>query len=147
MKIVDVLIVNYSDNPLPEYKKVGDAGMDVRANVDNPWVVHPGVTCMIPTGIFIAVPIGWEMQVRPRSGLAIKNSITVLNSPGTIDSGYRGEVKIILYNAGDEVFTVEHGDRIAQLILKESPICEWKVVEKLPESARGEGGFGSTGKE
>lgn len=133
------------DLPLPNYETVAAAGMDLRAAVDSPIVLKPGERQMIPTGLQIALPEGYEAQVRPRSGLAIRNGITMLNTPGTIDADYRGEVKVIAINHGEENFVVNHGDRIAQMVI--APVTQFPVVEvdKLDETDRGEGGFGSTG--
>jgi dUTP pyrophosphatase len=134
-----------ADLPLPGYETPSSAGMDIRAAVNEPVVIHPGQRVLIPTGLQMALPHGFEAQVRPRSGLAIKHGITMLNSPGTIDSDYRGEVKVIAINHGSEVFTVSHGDRIAQLVI--APVIQAKVqeVDDLDDTLRGSGGFGSTG--
>ena len=140
-----VKIVNKSNNPLPEFKTSGSAGMDICANVDE-WILKPGDRDAIPTGVYLEVPIGYECQVRPRSGLAYQHGVTVLNSPGTIDSDYRGEVKIILINHGSEDFKISGGDRIAQLVFNKIEQPEFDVVEELTSTDRGEGGFGSTGK-
>ena len=133
---------------LPSYETTGSAGMDVRAAVpeNEPITLNPGGRDMIPTGITIAIPHGFEVQVRPRSGLAAKHGITCLNTPGTIDSDYRGEVKVILVNLGDEPFVIQRGERIAQLVV--APVTQglFEVVDSLDETARGKGGFGSTGK-
>jgi len=133
--------------PLPAYETSGAAGMDLRAAVieGEPMVLHPGARAMVPTGLTFAVPHGFEAQVRPRSGLAAKAGVTCLNTPGTIDSDYRGEVKVILINLGEEAFTVRRGDRIAQLVI--APVVQgvWAPVEDLEATARGAGGFGSTG--
>jgi len=138
-------IVNQSNNPLPFYSTEYSAGMDLRASLAAPVVLQPMERALIPTGLFIEVPENHEAQVRPRSGLAIKNGITVLNSPGTIDADYRGEVKVILINLSNEPFTIQNGDRIAQMVIaKYEKIC-WKQVEQLSETERGSGGFGSSG--
>ncbi|TDG95715.1 dUTP diphosphatase [Cardinium endosymbiont of Culicoides punctatus] len=138
-------IINRSNHPLPTYATTGSSGMDLRAYIDAPITLSPLQKALIDTGITIALPKGYEAQVRPRSGLALKHGITVLNSPGTIDSDYRGEIKILLVNLSQESFTVQNGDRIAQLIIaKYEQIC-WKVVSVLDETARGIGGHGSTG--
>ncbi|MAP93698.1 MAG: dUTP diphosphatase [Ponticaulis sp.] len=133
---------------LPQYETSGSAGMDVRAAVpaDEPMTLAPGARALVPTGLSFAIPDGYEMQVRPRSGLAYKHGITCLNTPGTIDSDYRGELKVLLINLGDAPFVIERGERIAQLIM--APVTQglWEHVEVLPETERGEGGFGSTGK-
>jgi dUTP pyrophosphatase len=131
---------------LPQYAKIGDAGMDVCACLSSPVCVDHGERVLIPTGLAFAVPLGFEMQIRPRSGLALKHGITVLNSPGTLDSGYRGELKVILFNTSSERFTVNHGDRIAQVVINELPQAHLEEVSILPDSDRGAGGFGSTGK-
>ena len=133
--------------PLPAYETAGAAGMDLRAAVPEhePIVLRPGARIAAPTGFAYGLPLGFEAQVRPRSGLAIKNGITCLNSPGTVDSDYRGEVKVILVNHGEEDFTIRRGDRIAQLVIAPVVQAEWAEVESLDETARGAGGFGSTG--
>ena len=140
-----VRVINRSSNPLPEYASLYAAGMDVRANNSEPIVLEPLGRAMVPTGLFLEIPAGYEVQVRPRSGLAAKKGITVLNAPGTIDADYRGEVCVILVNLSSEPFTVERGERIAQLVLAKHEVMEWEEVESLASSARGEGGFGSTG--
>ncbi len=131
--------------PLPAYESVGAAGMDIRAHLDEPVTIEPGRTALIPTGFAIAIPEGYEAQIRPRSGLALRNAISLPNSPGTIDSDYRGEVKVILINHSTESFTIEEGMRIAQMVI--SPVCRAIIEEipQLPETRRGAGGFGSTG--
>ena len=133
--------------PLPAYETNGAAGMDLRAAVeeDAPLVIKPGARFMVPTGLAFAVPLGFEAQVRPRSGLAAKNGVTCLNTPGTIDSDYRGEVKVILINLGEEDFTIRRGDRIAQLVIAPVVQASWGLTTSLDETARGAGGFGSTG--
>ncbi len=133
--------------PLPAYETNGAAGMDLRAAVDEdaPLVLKPGARFMVPTGLAFAVPLGFEAQVRPRSGLAAKAGVTCLNTPGTIDSDYRGEVKVILINLGEEVFTIRRGDRIAQLVIAPVVQASWGLTTSLDETARGAGGFGSTG--
>jgi dUTP pyrophosphatase len=133
--------------PLPAYETNGAAGMDLRAAVaeDAPLVLKPGARFMVPTGLAFAVPLGFEAQVRPRSGLAAKNGVTCLNTPGTIDSDYRGEVKVILINLGEEDFTIRRGDRIAQLVIAPVVQASWGLTTSLDETARGAGGFGSTG--
>lgn len=130
---------------LPEYATIGSAGMDIYADVDSDVVIKPGEVKLIPTGIAIELPDGYEAQIRPRSGLAFKYGITLLNAPGTIDSDYRGEIKIIMINLGKEDFVVKRGDRIAQMIVSKFEKVEWEEVEKLGETERGEGGFGHTG--
>ncbi len=140
-----VKIINKSGNPLPEYATELAAGMDVRADNSEPIVLHPLERALVPTGLYLEIPAGYEVQVRPRSGLAIKRGITVLNSPGTVDADYRGELRVILVNLSNEDFTVERGERIAQIVLAAHGRIEWEEAERLAESARGEGGFGSTG--
>jgi dUTP pyrophosphatase len=140
-----VSIVNRSKHPLPAYATVQSAGMDIRANLDQPVALKPMERALIPTGLFIALPPGFEAQVRPRSGLALKKGITVLNSPGTIDADYRGEVGVILINLSNEPFIIEDGERIAQLVIARYESIEFFEVENLDETARGTGGFGSTG--
>ena len=141
-----VEIINKSKHQLPSYATVLSAGMDLRANLDTPIVLQPLERTLVPTGLFIALPEGYEAQVRPRSGLAIKKGITVLNSPGTIDADYRGEVKVILVNLSNEPFVVNPGERIAQLVVARYEKVEWDEVEILDETERGTGGFGSTGR-
>lgn len=134
-----------SDLPLPTPASPGSAGVDLRAAVDGEVVLHPGERLRVPTGLILEIPAGWEGQVRPRSGLALKHGISVLNAPGTIDSDYRGEVAVILVNLGEAPFAIQRGDRIAQLVLARAEAVEWEETGFLEESARGEGGFGSTG--
>lgn len=141
-----VKIVNRSRFALPEYQTPLSAGLDIRADLDAPVTLGPLERAMIPTGLFVELPEGYEMQIRPRSGLAAKHGITVLNSPGTIDADYRGEIKIILVNLSGEPFTVEAGERIAQMIVARYEQIEWQPVEELGATERGAGGFGSTGK-
>lgn len=135
----------YSDLPLPRYASLGSAGMDVFAAIDEPVIIQPGAVSLVPTAIAIALEDGYECQVRSRSGLAIKNGIFALNSPGTIDSDYRGEVKIILANFGKEEFRINRGDRIAQMVVARYEKVNWSEVSTLDETDRGDGGFGSTG--
>ena len=140
--------VHYSGkHALPQFETTQSAGMDLRANIEAPVVLQPGDRALIPTGIKIALPDGYEAQIRPRSGLAYKHGITVLNSPGTIDADYRGDVGVLLINHGREAFTVEDGMRVAQMVVAQYSQFEWESVEDLDETARGAGGFGSTGKE
>jgi len=141
-----VSIVNHSKHPLPEYATTLSAGMDIRANIDNPIVLKPLERKLIPTGLFIELPAGYEAQIRPRSGLAIKKGITVLNSPGTIDADYRGEVCIILVNLSSDDFEIVDGERICQMVIAEHAQAEWVEVEVLGDTERGAGGFGHTGK-
>lgn len=138
-------IINRSGNELPAYATGSSAGMDLRADIAEPLEIKPLQRAMVPTGIFIALPEGTEAQVRPRSGLATKYGVTVLNSPGTIDADYRGEVKVILVNLSDTVFIVNPGDRIAQMVIARYEKVEWEACDSLDETSRGEGGFGSTG--
>ena len=141
-----VQIINQSKHPLPQYATEQSAGVDLRANLDEPVVLKPLERCLIPTGLFISVPKGFEAQVRPRSGLAIKHGIGVLNSPGTIDADYRGEIRVILVNLSSEAFTIQDGERIAQMVIARHEQVEWEQVEILDETERGAGGFGHTGK-
>ena len=143
---VSIKLVNQSANDMPQYATPGSAGMDLRANLKEPVILRPLQRQMIPTGLFIELPDGYEAQVRPRSGMANKQGITCLNSPGTVDSDYRGEIKIILINLSDSEQTIQHGDRIAQLIIARVEKAKWELVEQLNNSTRGEGGFGHTGK-
>ena len=140
-----VKIVNTSNHPLPSYETPASAGMDLRANLDEPFTLKPLERSLIPTGLFIELPVGFEAQIRPRSGLAIKKGITLLNSPGTIDADYRGEIKIILANISNEDFVINDGERIAQMVIARHEQALWDEVEVLEESTRGAGGFGSTG--
>ena len=145
MEKVSIQIINNSSNTLPAYETIGSAGMDIRANLEEPVKLLPLQRAVISTGLFIELPYGYEAQIRPRSGLAIKHGITCLNSPGTIDSDYRGEIKIILINLSNEEHTIQRGDRIAQMIIHQTIKAEWIEVKVLNESKRGEGGFGHTG--
>ena len=140
-----IRIVNQSDHPLPAYESAASAGMDLRAQLDSPIVLEPLERGIVKTGLFIELPVGAEAQVRPRSGLAIKKGVTVLNAPGTIDADYRGEIGVILINLSNEPFTINHGDRIAQLVIAKHESITWKSAEKLSDSDRGTAGFGSTG--
>ena len=140
-----VKIVNKSRFALPEYQTPLSAGLDIRANLDEPVTLQPLERAMIPTGLFVELPEGCEMQIRPRSGLAAKHGITVLNSPGTIDADYRGEIKVILVNLSNEPFAIQAGERIAQMVVARHEQIEWESVEVLSETERGAGGFGSTG--
>jgi dUTP pyrophosphatase len=146
MSKVKVQIINQSNNPLPEYATHGSAGMDLRANLQHPVTIKPMERLLISTGIFIELPDNYEAQVRPRSGLAIKYGLTCLNSPGTVDADYRGELKVILINLSNEDHTVLHGDRVAQIVIHKVEKVKWKAVEKISDTLRGEGGFGHTGK-
>lgn len=146
MNSITVNIINNSLNNLPAYETIGSSGMDLRANLQEPVKLEPMQRALIPTGLFIELPLGYEAQVRPRSGLALKHGITCLNSPGTVDSDYRGEIKIVLINLSNETFIIQHGERIAQMIFQTVAKAEWQLVKVLNESKRGEGGFGHTGK-
>ena len=140
-----IQIINTSRHPLPQYAPPQSAGVDLRANLNEPIVLKPLQRCLVPTGLFLALPQGYEAQVRPRSGLAIKKGITVLNSPGTIDADYRGEINVILVNLSAEEFVIEDGERIAQMVIARHEQAEWEEVEVLDETERGAGGFGHTG--
>ena len=140
-----VKVINRSKHPLPEYKTKYSAGMDIRANIEEPIVLKPLERKLIPTGLFIELPEGYECQIRPRSGLALKSGITVLNTPGTIDADYRGEIGVILVNLSDKPFTVNHGERICQMVVARHASVEWQPSDNLAESNRGDGGFGHTG--
>lgn len=140
-----VQIINKSKHQLPAYATIQSAGMDLRANLDQPITLSPMQRCLVPTGLYMALPIGFEAQVRPRSGLAIKKGITVLNSPGTIDADYRGEVCVILINLSAEPFVIEDGERIAQMVIARHEQVAWEEVEVLDDTERGAGGFGHTG--
>lgn len=140
-----VQIINKSKHQLPAYATTQSAGMDLRANLDQPITLAPMQRCLVPTGLYMALPIGFEAQVRPRSGLAIKRGITVLNSPGTIDADYRGEVCVILINLSAEPFVIEDGERIAQMVIARHEQVAWEEVEVLEDTERGAGGFGHTG--
>ncbi len=141
-----VKIVNKSSNPLPQYSTPLSAGLDLRAFLDKPITLEPFERALVPTGLYIELPQGYEAQVRPRSGLAIKHGITVLNSPGTIDADYRGEIKVILINLSNQPYTIKNGERIAQLVIAKHETVQWEPVEQLSDTQRGQGGFGSTGK-
>lgn len=141
-----VKIVNKSRHSLPSYSTVFSAGMDIRANIDEPLILNPGERKLIPTGLFIALPQGYEAQMRPRSGLALKNGISLVNTPGTIDADYRGEIGIILINFSREPFVVHDGDRICQMVIKKFETIQWEECQTLDETDRGDGGFGHTGK-
>lgn len=143
--MLDIQIINKSKHPLPEYQTVGAAGMDLCANLDEPITIQPLERVIIPTGLFIAIPHGFEAQIRPRSGMAIKKGITVINSPGTIDSDYRGELKVGLVNLSNETQVIPDGERIAQMVLAKHEVVTWQLVDNLDETVRGEGGFGHTG--
>jgi dUTP pyrophosphatase len=140
-----IQIINKSRHELPSYETIASAGMDLRANISEAITLKPLERAIIKTGLFIALPVGTEAQVRPRSGLAAKKGITVLNAPGTVDADYRGEIGVILVNLSNEDFVIENGERIAQLIIAKHERAEWIEVSELSETSRGEGGFGSTG--
>ncbi len=144
---MEVKIVNKSKHSLPEYATALSAGMDLRANIDEPIVLKPLQRVLVPTGLYIQLPEGYEAQIRPRSGLAIKHGISVVNSPGTIDADYRGEIRVILANLSDEDFTINEGERICQMVVARHSRVEWNEVDVLDESERGAGGFGHTGKQ
>ena len=142
---MQVRIINKSDNPLPAYETIGSAGMDIRAFIEEEIVLKSFERKLISTGLFIELPLGYEAQIRPRSGLALKQGISLPNSPATIDSDYRGEIKVALINLGNEDFKIKSGDRIAQMIIAQHERAEWVKVEELNDTHRGSGGFGSTG--
>lgn len=145
-EIVKVGVLNKSSNDLPVYAKEGDSGMDVRANLESPVVVGPFERVLIPTGLYVELPMGYEIQVRPRSGNALKKGLTVLNTPGTIDSGYRNEIGVIIFNTGKESQVIEPGERIAQFVLQKVPKIVWEPKETIDTNTdRGEGGYGHTG--
>jgi dUTP pyrophosphatase len=144
-KIMTINIINKSQHALPNYETIASAGMDLRANLTESITLQPLERTIVKTGLFIELPIGFEAQVRPRSGLAAKNGITVLNAPGTVDADYRGEIGVILVNLSNNPFVIENGERVAQLIIAKHERAEWIEVQELSETARGEGGFGSTG--
>ena len=140
-----IKIINKSKHELPSYASNGAAGMDLRANLDMPIILKSLERTLVPTGLFLEIPLGFEAQVRPRSGLAFKNGLTVLNSPGTIDADYRGEIKVILVNLSNQDFTINDGERVAQMVIAKHEQAQWIEVEQLIETDRGAGGFGSTG--
>ncbi len=147
MSTIEIKIINQSSNSLPEYATTGSSGMDIRASLDMAQTLSPFERVLIPTGLFIELPAGYEAQIRPRSGLAIKQGITCLNTPGTIDADYRGEIKIILINLSQHIQVIESGDRIAQMIIQQVDKAVWKEVTKLEITERNAGGFGHTGKQ
>ena len=142
-----VQIINKSHHPLPSYATAGSSGMDIRAYLTGPIQLNPMERVLVPTGLFIAIPENWEVQIRPRSGLAIKQGLTCLNTPGTIDADYRGEIKVIIINLSTEVQTIQDGDRIAQMVFQQVEKVNWNLVHQLEETERGAGGFGHTGKQ
>jgi dUTP pyrophosphatase len=146
MEELNVKIINQSNHKLPAYETLHSAGMDIRANLDAQVTIKPLERVMIPTGLFIELPVGYEAQIRPRSGLAAKTGVTVLNSPGTIDADYRGEIKIILVNLSDTEFIIRDGERVAQMIVTKHERVKWTIASHLEITERGEGGFGHTGK-
>ena len=141
-----IKIINKSKHPLPQYATPLSAGLDLRANIDTPITLNPLQRCLVPTGLYMALPAGYEAQVRPRSGLAIKKGVTVLNSPGTIDADYRGEICVIMVNLSDTPFVIEDGERIAQMVIARHEQAEWEETDVLDETERGEGGFGHSGR-
>ena len=141
-----IKIINQSNNPLPAYATSGASGMDIRAFISSPVILQPMERSLIPTGLFVEIPHGYEIQVRPRSGLAVKQGITCLNTPGTIDSDYRGEIKVILISLSNEAQSIRPGDRIAQIVVQRVETAQWEAVEKISVTSRNEGGFGHTGK-
>ena len=143
--MIKIQVINKGHQPLPTYATPQSAGMDLRANIDKQIVLHPMERCLVPTGLYIALPVGFEAQVRPRSGLALKHGITVLNTPGTIDADYRGEIKVLLINFSQEDFVVNDGERIAQMVIARHEQGEFLEVEELDETERGTGGYGHTG--
>lgn len=143
--MIEVAIINQSAFELPAYATEGAAGLDIRANINEPLILEPLERQLIPTGLFVAIPLGYEIQIRPRSGMAFKHGITVLNTPGTIDADYRGEIKVLLVNLSNTSFTIEPGERIAQMVLAKHETLSWKTTDILPSTERGAGGFGSTG--
>ena len=143
--MIQVKVVNKGHQPLPAYATPQSAGMDLRANIDEAITLHPMERRLIPTGLHIALPAGFEAQIRPRSGLALKHGLTVLNTPGTVDADYRGEVMVLLINLGDKVFVINDGERIAQMIIAKHETADFIAVEVLDETERGEGGYGHTG--
>lgn len=143
---MEIKIINKSEHPLPQYETAHAAGMDLRASINEEIILKPLQRQLIPTGLFIELPIGYEAQIRPRSGLAYKHGISIVNSPGTIDADYRGELKVLLVNLSDTDFKIVNGDRIAQVIVAKHETVQWQAVEALEETDRGEGGYGHTGK-
>lgn len=142
---MNIRIINRSNHPLPAYETAASAGMDLRANLSEPMILKPMDRRLVPSGLFVELPIGFEAQIRPRSGLALKHGISILNSPGTIDADYRGEIKILLINFSSSDFEIKDGDRIAQMIISRHEQVSWQEVEILTETIRGEGGYGHTG--
>lgn len=147
MSEIEIRIINTSSNSLPEYATEGSSGMDIRANLSEPIKLQTLERTLVPTGLFMEIPLGFEAQIRPRSGLAIKQGLTCLNTPGTIDADYRGEIKIILINLSNETQVIHHGDRVAQMVIQKVEKVAWKPAEALEETQRSSGGFGHTGKQ
>lgn len=143
---MEIKIINTSEHPLPQYETAHAAGMDLRASIIEEMILKPLQRLLVPTGLFIELPIGYEAQIRPRSGLAYKHGISIVNAPGTIDADYRGEIKVLLVNLSDTDFKIVNGDRIAQMVVAKHESVSWQTVEQLGETARGEGGYGHTGK-
>lgn len=143
---MEIKIINTSEHPLPQYETAHAAGMDLRASITDDMILKPLQRLLVPTGLFIELPIGYEAQIRPRSGLAYKHGISIVNAPGTIDADYRGEIKVLLVNLSDTDFKIVNGDRIAQMVVAKHETVSWLAVEQLGETARGEGGYGHTGK-
>ncbi|CAH0215496.1 Deoxyuridine 5'-triphosphate nucleotidohydrolase [Pedobacter sp. Bi27] len=143
---MEIKIINTSEHPLPQYETAHAAGMDLRASIIEEMILKPLQRLLVPTGLFIELPIGYEAQIRPRSGLAYKHGISIVNAPGTIDADYRGEIKVLLVNLSDTDFKIVNGDRIAQMVVAKHETVSWHTVEQLGETARGEGGYGHTGK-
>jgi dUTP pyrophosphatase len=143
--MISVKVVNTSNNQLPKYQTLHAAGLDLTASIENPIILKPMERKLIPTGLFLEIPVGFEAQIRPRSGLALKHGITVLNSPGTIDADYRGEIMVLLINLGSESFIINNGERIAQMILSKHETINWQLSTELTNTERGTGGYGSTG--
>jgi len=143
---MEIKIINTSGHPLPQYETAHAAGMDLRASITEEMILKPLQRLLVPTGLFIELPIGYEAQIRPRSGLAYKHGISIVNAPGTIDADYRGEIKVLLVNLSDTDFKIVNGDRIAQMVVAKHETVSWRTVEQLGETARGEGGYGHTGK-
>ena len=143
---MEIKIINTSEHPLPQYETAHAAGMDLRASITEEMILKPLQRLLVPTGLFIELPIGYEAQIRPRSGLAYKHGISIVNAPGTIDADYRGEIKVLLVNLSDTDFKIVNGDRIAQMVVAKHETVSWQTVEQLGETVRGEGGYGHTGK-
>ena len=143
---MEIKIINTSEHPLPQYETAHAAGMDLRASITEEMILKPLQRLLVPTGLFIELPIGYEAQIRPRSGLAYKHGISIVNAPGTIDADYRGEIKVLLVNLSDTDFKIVNGDRIAQMVVAKHETVSWQTVEQLGETARGAGGYGHTGK-